>query len=245
MVREGDINCSTPQEKQVTSCSSAPSQCSSRKRVEDAAEAVRDMASLMRQMNPEVVKKLVHARNVAASVYEVFPGGDQRFADFESDDDADNSSEVKSSEMPDDSASEIEPIDDQNDPCQGLFDATVHNGPLECLKRTKEDYNIDIVAEMDKAGLQFFDRIRLVNFIRRMISEGEAPAEAIRRVRYTLSVQDESFLKDNSLLEPVIEGDLLLTVLESPEADDSNQNHDLADLRHAVEHSLRQEHVLP
>lgn len=83
---------SPAQEKETTEriAPVGPSECRSRQPAEEATRAVQDMLSTMKRMDPEIVRRLVQARNAAESIHLAFPEGDQRFADMECDVDRNN-----------------------------------------------------------------------------------------------------------------------------------------------------------
>lgn len=225
---------------------SGPSNCASRNRAADAAEAVQQMAVLMRKMDPEVVRRLVHARNAAAGVRHAFPEGDQRFASVESESDEDAEDETGNGATEGDGGDEGDESDSEEirEPCAGLLDNTMDPGPKACLLRAKRDYGFDIVRSMDSANLEFFPRIRLVNHIRRMVSDGRKPEEVIAKVTEVLTTRDPAVLENDALLNPAIEGDLILTVLESDEVGTSYQTGNNAEVMDAVQSSLQASKIL-
>lgn len=242
MVGHPDFHMNTSNDQ----ASAGPSQCGTRDRAEDAAETVKDMANLLRGMDPAVVRRMVQARDAAAGIFKAFPDGDQRFVDLLSDDEDDEETEStvnEDEESPDGFVGESVGSD-LVDRCQGLFDGKFDNGPRACLFRAAEEYGFDAVAAMDEAGLDFFERIRLINFIRKLICDDEPVVEVLRRVRQILATKDSAVLKDDALLEPVLAGDLLLTVLESTDCDDADQAEEMERLSNALEASLRNEKVL-
>lgn len=219
---------------------SAPTNCGSRGRAEDAAEAVKQMATTMRRFDNDVVKRFVIARNAANNIQAAFPEGDQRFQNSDDDDDADDEDEQSDAHV----VREAESDDDPGEHCHGLLDTIIDAGPLQCLNRAREEHEFDFVAEMDAAGLEFFDRIRVANFIRRQVRNAQKPFEIVRHIRNLLQTKSDSVFGDNSLLEPVIEGDLLLTVLESEEKMEAEQESEERDINAAVESSLRSENIV-
>lgn len=221
-----------------------PSNCASRTRAADAANAVQDMAALMNRMDPEVVKRLVHARNAAAGVYLAFPEGDQRFASVESDGEEDDENDNDSDHSEIGSGAEGDPnVEDSSEPCKGLLDEASDPGPRACILRAKEQYGFDVVREMDNANLDFFQRIRIVNHIRKLVIQGGTPSDIIRLVRIVLESKDSSVLEDDMLLNPVIQGDLVLTVLES-ETGISESDTNSEDVIEALQRSLRDSKIV-
>lgn len=227
----------------------APTECKTRGRAEDAAEAVKDMTALMKEMDPALVQQMVNCRNNAINLTKAFPEGDRRFDDFESDEDDNVDKEVEEDmeENDDNMDSDKEPDSDAIDePCKGLLDDEMDVGPRACLDRVRKQYGFDVVAEMEAASLDFLQRIRLINFVRSLAKDGKA-AEVIEQVRQVMAERNANVLAADEFLTPVIEGDLLLTVLETEdeeidESDDHNRESD--EVKDAIEKSLRDADVL-
>jgi protein arginine N-methyltransferase 3 len=56
---------------------------------------------------------------------------------------------------------------------QSLFDAdTVLDTPEECLEHDERVHGYDVQKEGERLGLDDYGRIRLINYIRREVSEG-------------------------------------------------------------------------
>lgn len=197
---------------------------------------------MLNDMSPDVVRRLVQAREAAASVQKAFPGGDQRFdpVEWDSDDDFEGDDGEEETEGNDGDASAAE-----GECCQGLLDERADRNAVEGLERVKREYDFDVVGEMNVAGLDFFDRIRVVNFLRRIVKEGAQPMEAVGRVRRVLETRDGSVLGNEKLLEPVIEGDVLLTVLETEEDFEDAEFDTTEKVIDAVKDSLRETKILP
>lgn len=238
--RPGPVSASA--EKKPSSSTTGPTECASRDRAEDAADAVKDMATILNTMDPDTVKRLVHAREAAAGVYKAFPEGDRRFDSIDSESD-DDQLEIDD----DDQQGEGSPADAADlEGCRGLFDDKIDNGPRACLMRAKDEHGFDVVAEMDQAKLDFFERIRFVNYIRRIVvNDGVGGKDTVAKVRAVLNERDDTILADEKLLEPVIEGDLILTVLESEEDLEDSTTDKTDDVIDAVQESLRASHILP
>lgn len=228
---------------------SGPTQCAIRDRASDAAEAVKELAQMMNQMDPNLVKRLVQAREAATNIYKAFPEGDQRFTSpaWESDegeeDDIAEDPEVLEDEGQSGRGGSAD--DASGEPCKGLLDDRVDDSADACLERAKKEYDFDIVAEMDAAKFDFFERIRLVNHLRRMVDAGMGPAEALLAARWIIERRDQGVLANDSLLEPFIPGDLLLTVLETEEGVADSGCNKTDDVIHAVQDSLREANILP
>lgn len=237
-----------------------PSRCGNRGRAEDAAEGARQMAQLLKNMDGDVVWRMVQAREAATNIHRAFPGGDQRFIDAEENDDDDiseasldvanaaNNGNVDCRVLENEEGDE-----DVGEACVGLLDDVVDCGPLDSLRRMKDSYDFDLVSELDAEQLDFLQRIRLVNWIRIQIRERHlSPQEAIFALRGVLSRRDEAILENDALLEPVVSGDILLTVLESASSEESENkktqgnNSSVEDdrIRDAVIQTLRSEDMI-
>lgn len=220
-----------------------PSNCASRTRADDAANAVQDMAALMNGMDSEVVKRMVHARNAAAGVYLAFPEGDQRFASIESDSEDDNEDVSANNSEEGSGTGDDANAEESVEPCKGLLDDISDSGPRACILRVKEQYHFDIVGEMDSANLDFFERIRVVNHIRKLVNDGCEPSDIICDARIAMESKDVSILDNDALLTPVIKGDLVLTVLESEtEVPESGTRSE--DVMDALQRSLRDSNIV-
>lgn len=245
-----------------------PSQCEHRDRAEDAAESAREMAQLMKGMDIEVAWKMVRAREAATNIHEAFPEGDQRFiyADVDDDDDDENGTDPRVTERidasgdsnggaGDDLDGDIDDekfCDDEREDCIGLLDDGVDAGPLSSLRRMKDTYDFDLVAEFDKADVDLLERIRVVNWIRQEIREQNlSPQDAMVLLIRVLSRRDKTVLENDAYLEPVIPGDVLLTVLEGGNGEDvgetGEKDYDREEenrVREAVIKSLQSEGLL-
>lgn len=221
-----------------------PADCAARDRAADAASAVNDMATMLNGMDRDVVRRLVNAREAAVALYKAFPEGDRRFDSVETDsdeEDGEGEGEGEGDETDDDILSE----DAGGEACKGLLDDVMDPSAQACLRRAKEEHGFDVVAEMDDAGLAFFERIRVVNYVRNMVvNDGRAAGDALSDVRNILKTKDAGVLSDDKLLEPVIEGDLLLTVLESGQDLDDSAKDESEDVSEAVRESLRASHII-
>ena len=205
-----------------------PSDCgSTHGLIADASAAMREMSAMVKSMDPSVVRGMLKAREAAEGIGRAFPGGDQRFVD------SDDSEYEQGDEV------EIDDEDAHTDACQGLFDDTMHRSPLDCLQDTTAKYDFDLVKEMDSAELDFFQRIRFVNFIRKVVKDGQTPAEAITNGKSVLERKDTTVLEDEQYLVPVLPGDVLLTALESEFVEEDREKVD-----DALEQTLREEHIL-
>lgn len=193
---------------EVTSNTTHPSQCASRGKVEDAREAVKEVANLLQNMDPTVVQRMMQAREANLSILEVFPNGDERFKDDDSEEDyeaVEPSSQINGEEVGDDAAWGS---------CHGLLDDIIDPNPQVCLKRVKDEYQFDLMKEMKDADLDFLQRIRVVNFIRKAITGGEAASESISQAKDVIRNRKDDILGNDAYLVPIVEDDLLLTALE-------------------------------
>lgn len=165
-------------------------------------------------MDNQVVQRMVQAREAAMNVHLAFPGGDRRFVDAEDDDD-EVEDDVETSLLKNEDEEEEALVEEE---CIGLFDDITDRSPHHCLRRAFTDYDIDLVSLMDGAQLDILDRIRVVNWIRTLIRIDELrPTDVINRVKNLLLLKDGDLhvFDSDKYLTPIIEGDVLLTVLES------------------------------
>lgn len=198
--------------------SQPPTECGQRDRAEDAAAGAVEIAHMLQRMDGNVIQRMVQAREAALNIYQAFPGGDQRFVDVEDDDDYTDDEKEGDEEKEEE---EEEGVDDGEAGVIGLFDDNLDINPHACLQRAKTQHGFDVVSAMDDAALDILQRIRVVNWIRTLVRvEKLSSMDVIGRARELLNRgdgDDVTVLDDNNYLTPVIEGDLLLTVLESDE----------------------------
>lgn len=195
----------------------APAGCGTRDRAEDAADGALQIARMLGQMDSNVIQRMIQAREAALNIHRAFPGGDQRFIDAEDDDD----DEVGDH---DDLNNDAQDGDDEEDDlveeeaCTGLFDDGIDAGPQACLRRVVTQYEFNLIEHMDDAQLDILQRIRIVNWIRTLVRiEKQPPVDVIARTKEVFGGRGEDMhvLETDAFLSPVIEGDLLLTALES------------------------------
>lgn len=219
----GDTNRGSGTGSYLNRSPDAPTQCAHRGRAEDAAAGTLQLIQMLQNMDEDVLQRMVQARETATNIHKAFPGGDQRFVnqdevDDEYDDEEDNEEDdlyEANAVAGGNVASEDE--EDDGDVCMGLFDDIVDPGPYASLRRVRDTYNFDLVSEMDNAKFDLFERIRVVNWIRKLMRvDCCTPENAITRIReiFNRSGDDACILSDDSFLTPVVPGDLLLTVLE-------------------------------
>jgi hypothetical protein len=215
-----------------------PSNCALRTRAQDAEVVACELRSRMDAMEPGRLAELVRARRSAAGITDVFPEGDQRFAPVEPDDDDevgvdidggeenDSDSDINAVETDRDgnllgSSARRDPLDDE--PCAGLFDGKMDAGPHAALMRAKDLYGVDLLAAMTDSKLDFFERIRLVNYIRTRVRAGDTPEEAASAADAAIMAgRNVGILANDVYLKPVVPGDVLLTVLDTAEDDDAD-----------------------
>jgi hypothetical protein len=229
--------------------SEGPANCANRTRAQDAEAVALDLRARMEAMDPRRLAELVRARNSAAGIADVFPDGDQRFASVEPDEDelgTDGDGGYEEDSDSDQNAIETDqdgiPLSRnarhetaEEDPCIGLLDEHVDAGPQAALVRAKDRYGVDLIAAMDDAKLDFFARIRLVNYIRSRVRAGDSPEQAASAADAAiLAGPTVGILADDAYLKPVVPGDVLLTIL------DTDEDNDIDDVARAVERTLGQ-----
>lgn len=231
---------SSPTPSDVT----APGDCSTRSAREDAKDVAVEFKARLDGMDSTLLVSLVQARESAANISAAFPNGDQRFAPFDSDSDEDglrwedgdgagagggNKTE-NGRKFEDDGGDEVldkgeEQEEGEAEPCAGLLDNQTDSGPRAALDRALKEYGLDLMGEMERGKLDLFARIRLANYVRRCVANGDGPKEVVKKVMDAVSAGSmEGVLADNGLLMPVLEGDVLLTVLEGDELLDDDMD---------------------
>ncbi|KAA8497262.1 hypothetical protein FVE85_0991 [Porphyridium purpureum] len=113
-----------------------------------------------------------------------------------------------------------------DDACPGLFDAHVDISAQSCLQRAREQYGFDLETVARRLALDFYGKVRLVNWIRARVVElsGFSPApsslEALQQRAHDIMIQLESdstlraLASDDALLIPVVPSDPLLSAIE-------------------------------
>ncbi|PWY90172.1 S-adenosyl-L-methionine-dependent methyltransferase [Aspergillus heteromorphus CBS 117.55] len=101
---------------------------------------------------------------------------------------------------------DVEP-DDETQPVVGLFSDKVYPDVRSMLKETKEKYNFDLQKIQKQFGLDFLGTIKLVNYIRSQVKEGNASPD----------VSSAEKFEDEIYLMPVLEDDALLYSLDDIE----------------------------
>lgn len=205
----------TPQRNttaEEVSFAAAPAGCALRGRAEDSALAAASFATHLRSMDNDVLNSLIRARESAAGLAKAFPDGDKRFAD---------SSDEEEEEIEEENGSD----DGGDEPCVGLFDETrTDNNPKLCLLRVRDEHNFDLLATMAEFSLDFLARIRTVNFIRHKVRDAVPTSQVIESAKEAMADKSSGIWKDDTLLKPVVEGDILLTALEDDIEDDDEDD---------------------
>lgn len=184
----------------------APSGCAHRNAVDDGALAAASLAVHLRSMDAQVVKDLVRAREMAASVKLSFPGGDERFAEM---------SDSEGEEI------EVEEDNEESDPCIGLYDDKVDPNAHACIERAKDVSGFDLLEEMRRLSMPFLARIRTINRIRKFVrDDGVKVADVVVRIKELMNNKTSDVWTNDELLQPAVTGDVLLTILDD---DDDNE----------------------
>jgi protein arginine N-methyltransferase 3 len=128
----------------------------------------------------------------------------------------DDASSSRSSEdildLKDDEGWEDAELDVEETQFKSLLDDEVFSNILEMLKHCKERHKFDFLAVRQVLALDFYDNIKLVNYIRSLVQNGEKLPETISKSDF----EDEKFLK------PVLEDDALLFSLDDlPEVEET------------------------
>ncbi|PYH89464.1 S-adenosyl-L-methionine-dependent methyltransferase [Aspergillus ellipticus CBS 707.79] len=101
---------------------------------------------------------------------------------------------------------DVEP-DDETQPVVGLFSDKVYPDVRSMLKETKEKYNFDLQKIQKEFALDFLGTIKLVNYIRSQVKEGNTSPD----------VSSAEKFEDEVYLMPVLEDDALLYSLDDIE----------------------------
>ncbi|KAL4921888.1 S-adenosyl-L-methionine-dependent methyltransferase [Aspergillus aurantiobrunneus] len=105
---------------------------------------------------------------------------------------------------------DLEP-DDETQPVVGLFSDKVFPDVRSMLKESKDKHNFDLRKIQKELDLDFLDTIKLVNYIRYTIKNGNITPDVSSKDKF----QDEIYLK------PVLEDDALLYSLDDIEDEES------------------------
>ncbi|KAL2834966.1 S-adenosyl-L-methionine-dependent methyltransferase [Aspergillus cavernicola] len=107
---------------------------------------------------------------------------------------------------------DVEP-DDETQPVVGLFSDKVYPNIQSMLKESKEKHNFDLRRIQKELDLDFLDTIKLVNYIRSQVKDGNLAPDVSSKNKF----QDEAYLK------PVLEDDALLYSLDDIEDEESEE----------------------
>ncbi|ORY47346.1 putative arginine n-methyltransferase [Rhizoclosmatium globosum] len=109
-------------------------------------------------------------------------------------------------------------IEDDTSTVVCLFCAATSTSIDDTLKHLNEAHHFDLVNEGKTLGLDFYEGIRLVNYIRKQVKENAS---------FKLSSVSENtaeWIKDDAYLIPVIENDPLLYAIDFDDDDDDEQS---------------------
>mmetsp|Transcript_112 Transcript_112/g.329 ORF Transcript_112/g.329 Transcript_112/m.329 type:complete len:250 (-) Transcript_112:1767-2516(-) len=180
----------------------SPESCQNRSRADDAAIAAQALRKLMDQYDEQTVVEILRAKDVAEEAMDrlrEISQVDRNTVMDEDDDEVDEESFEGGS-------------DENEEPCQGLFDDKEDPGPKRCFQRAAEEHGFDFFAFASTNELSFYDRVRLVNLIRSRVKSGEEPSKIVADIK-TLD-RSAALWSNDSFLIPVIDGDSLLTGIE-------------------------------
>ncbi|KAL4935422.1 hypothetical protein BDV06DRAFT_207069 [Aspergillus oleicola] len=104
---------------------------------------------------------------------------------------------------------DLEP-DDETQPVVGLFSDKVYPDVRSMLQESKDKHNFDLKKLQKDLDLDFLDTIKLVNYMRLSVKEGNLTPDVSSKEKF----QDETYLK------PVLEDDALLYSLDDIEDED-------------------------
>ncbi|KAL4782416.1 S-adenosyl-L-methionine-dependent methyltransferase [Aspergillus varians] len=107
---------------------------------------------------------------------------------------------------------DLEP-DDEAQPVVDLFSDKIYPDVRSMLKESKEKHNFDLRKIKKELDLDFLDTIKLVNYIRSLVKDGNITPDVSSKDKF----QDEIYLK------PVLEDDALLYSLDDIEDEESEE----------------------
>ncbi|RDW86817.1 protein arginine methyltransferase RmtB [Aspergillus mulundensis] len=119
---------------------------------------------------------------------------------------------------------DVEP-DDETQPVVGLFSDKVYPDIRSMLKESKDKYNFDLRKIQKELDLDFLDTIKLVNYIRTSVKDGNMSPDVSTKDKF----QDDIYLK------PVLEDDALLYSLDDIEDEESDKAGETQAERQVVE----------
>ncbi|PKY08559.1 protein arginine methyltransferase RmtB [Aspergillus campestris IBT 28561] len=126
------------------------------------------------------------------------------------DDDARSSASEDSDISNEEGWEDVEP-DDETQPVVGLFSEKVYPDVHAMLKETKEKYNFDLQKIQRELGLDFLEKIKLVNYLRSQVKAGNMSPDVSTKEKF----------EDDAYLKPVLEDDALLYSLDDIEDTES------------------------
>lgn len=115
------------------------------------------------------------------------------------------SSEGDILDLKDDEGWEDAEPEEDGDTFISLLDDEVFSDIMSMLNHCKDKYNFDFLELRQRLGLDFYDNIKLVNFIRSQVHSGNPISSS------TISKED---FDDEKFLKPVLEDDALLFNLD-------------------------------
>ncbi|KAL4931196.1 protein arginine methyltransferase RmtB [Aspergillus undulatus] len=107
---------------------------------------------------------------------------------------------------------DLEP-DDETQPVVGLFSDKVYPDVRSMLQESKDKHNFDLKKLKKDLDLDFLDTIKLVNYIRSSVKNGDLTPDVLTKEKF----EDEVYLK------PVLEDDALLYSLDDVEDEESGE----------------------
>ncbi|KAL4949447.1 S-adenosyl-L-methionine-dependent methyltransferase [Aspergillus filifer] len=107
---------------------------------------------------------------------------------------------------------DLEP-DDETQPIVGLFSDKVYPDVRSMLQESKDKHNFDLKKLQKDLDLDFLDTIKLVNYIRSSVKDGNLTPDVSSKEKF----QDEIYLK------PALEDDALLYSLDDIEDEDAEE----------------------
>ncbi|KAL3482312.1 S-adenosyl-L-methionine-dependent methyltransferase [Aspergillus californicus] len=105
---------------------------------------------------------------------------------------------------------DVEP-EDESQPVVGLFSDKVYPNTQSMLKESKDKHNFDLRRTQKELDLDFLDTIKLVNYIRSQVKDGNL----------TPDISSKDKFQDDIYLQPVLEDDALLYSLDDIEDEES------------------------
>ncbi|KAG8988368.1 hypothetical protein FRB90_002795 [Tulasnella sp. 427] len=123
----------------------------------------------------------------------------------------------RSSDASEEDNKELETFDDwieEERPCKSLFDENILDSATLAIEYDTKTHAFDISEVSKRLGLDFFQRARLINHIRRELGQKPLAPELANLTG------KEAFLSDDGLLKPTLEDDPLLELELPGDSDD-------------------------